>query len=132
MSKIVILTTDLNWKFSFPWYLNGSWKIKIIPHQFHGGKWNNTSNTMKLSLKSHDTDLQYMSKNHMNAIYTDGSKAAREKVNQSRMCESHVEAWEQKTWRLIENVLPTFGSKERLFSGLIKIIQRIWSVKCKR
>ena len=37
---------------------------------------------MKLSLKSHDTDLQYMSKNHMNAIYTDGSKAAREKVNQ--------------------------------------------------
>ena len=36
---------------------------------------------MKLSLKSHDTDLQYMSKNHMNAIYTDGSKAAREKVN---------------------------------------------------
>ena len=28
----------------------------LIPHHFHGGKWNNT-NTMNLSLKSHETDL---------------------------------------------------------------------------
>ena len=55
--------SDLKWKFSFPWYFNGSWKIKITPHHFHGGKWNNTSNTMKLSLKSHDTDL-YEQKPH--------------------------------------------------------------------
>ena len=27
------------------------------------------------------------------------------------MCESHVEAWEQQTWRLIENVLRRLGQK---------------------
>ena len=80
---------------------------------------------MKLSLKSHDTDLQYMSKNHMNAIYTDGSKAAREKVNQIAHVRKSRGSLEIKNMTANRERASAFGSKERLFSGLIKIIQRI-------
>ena len=60
----------------------------------------------------------------MNAIYTDGSKAAREKVNQI----AHVRKSRGSlgTKNMTANrERASHGSKERLFSGLIKIIQRI-------
>ena len=44
-------------QFTLGSHLNGSRKIKINPHHYHRGKRNNKSKTMKLSLKSHETDL---------------------------------------------------------------------------
>ena len=61
----------------------------------------------------------------MNAIYTDGSKAAREKVNQIAHVRKSRGSLRTKNMTANRERASAFESKERLFSGLIKIIQRI-------
>ena len=61
-----------------------------------------------------------------------GPKAARDKVNQiAHVRKSRGSLGTTNTADNRERA-SAFGSRERLFSGLIKIFQRIWSVNCKR
>ena len=61
----------------------------------------------------------------MNAIYTDGSRAAREKVNQIAHVRKSRGSLGTTNMAANRELASAFGSKERLFSALIKIIQRI-------
>ena len=51
-----------------------------------------------------------------------------------RMCKNHGEAWETTNMaaNLAMEKVHSFESKKRLFSALIRIFQRIWSVRSKR